>query len=60
MRIRQCESRQLLIGNSCRFFKNFQEHAAGELAGLRVLVRRMIGRQQRAPTRGPVFSAMLK
>jgi hypothetical protein len=35
----------LLIGNFCRVFKDFHEHGAGQLSGLGVLVRGMVGGQ---------------
>jgi hypothetical protein len=35
----------LLIGNCCRLFKDSQEHRAGQLSGLGVLVGGMVGGQ---------------
>jgi hypothetical protein len=35
----------LLIGNSCRLFKDFHEHLAGQFSGLGVLIGGMVGGQ---------------
>jgi hypothetical protein len=54
------EAATLLIGKSGSFFKNLDEHCAGKLAGLRVLVRGVIRSQQRASIGNVVLRAMLE
>jgi hypothetical protein len=50
--------RHFLIGQAPRLLEYVQEHRPRQLAGLRVLVRGMVGRQQYASVRHNIFSTM--
>jgi len=54
------EAAALFIGKAGGFFKDLHEHLARKFAGLRVLIRGMVGSQERSPVRNFVFCAVLK